>query len=503
MKVLKTLSLVMFWTIGYRILGFLRELLIANEFGASFQTDAYFIAQSLPSLTIEIFAIGALASAVIPIFLEIKNEKEKFRSESNILIGNFFIISIVLLVFLLIFNKDIINLIVPKFSKDTMTLTYHLSRISILVIPILIITEIYNVLLNCYGEADKISFSHFIYNFSFLIISLALNKYYGIYGFIYGIIFSAILRMIYIYWNLKNYIGSINLKIDFKNKNFLKILKLLIPIIIGTISIQINFIVDRIIGSGLEKGSISYLTYSDKLIQLPLGIILGGVVLTTFPLLVEYIEKGKSEKYQNFIKNKIELIFLIMGIISSFIFCFPEWILSILFQRGEFTLEKVIKTSEILKYYSFSVISISFITLFQKIFYSFKVTKIPTYINIFSVIINIILNITLSKKYGIKGIALATMIANIINAEILFLLLKKKYNVFNLKNKNILKLISLNIFMITLGILSKKYLLNYLNMNFSFKLLIFLSIGLIFLIIYMLGIIIFYPYRELLKGEEK
>lgn len=498
MRILKTLSLVMVWTLGYRILGFIREVLIAKNFGASVETDAYFMAQSLPNLVIEVFAIGALSSAMLPIFLEFKNEKEKFKKESNIIIGNFLMFSVILTLLLLLFNKSIINLMVPGFSLEAKILTYKMNSISIFIISILVINEIFNVLLNCYGEAEKISFSHFIYNFSFLIISILLSHFWGIYGFIFGIIFSAILRIIYIYNRLKRYIGKIKINIDLKNKTFIKLVKLLIPIIMGSVCIQINFIVDRIIGSGFEKGSISFLIYSDKIIQLPLGIILGGVVLTTFPVLVELIEKKEIKMYQEFIRNKIELIFIVMGIISSFVFCFPEWLLSIIFQRGQFTLLEVLKASEILKYYSLSILTISFTTLFQKIFYALKTTKIPMYINVISVILNIILNMILSEKYGIKGIALATMIANLFNSIILFIVLKNKYDIFKIDIFNILKLIVLNVFMIIIGKVVNKYLIFCLEDVLIKRVLIFLVLGLSFVLIYVFGIIIFYPYKTLL-----
>lgn len=499
MKILKTLSLVIFWTLGYRILGFIREVLIAKNFGASIETDAYFIAQSLPNLIIEVFAIGALTSAMLPIFLELKKEPIKFKKESNIIIGNFLILSIITIIIILLLNKSIINLVVPGFSLDTKILTYKMNRISIFIISILVINEVFNVLLNCYGEADKISFSHFIYNFSFLIVSIILSQVVGIYGFIFGMVFSSVLRIIYIYNKLKKHIGEIKMSIDFKNKTFIKLIKLLAPIILSSICIQINFIVDRMIGSKFEKGSISFLIYSDKIIQLPLGIILGGVVLTTFPILIDFIEKKEIEKYQVFIKNKIELIFIIMGMISSFVFCFPEWLLSIIFQRGNFTLVEVLKASEILKYYSFSIFNISFITLFQKIFYALKITKLPTYISIISVIINIVLNIILSKKYGIKGIALATMMANLFNSITLFIILKKKkYNVFKIDVFNILKLIILNGVMIIIGKIVGKYLIFYLETTFIKRVFIFLMLGLSFTFIYMFEIIFFYPYKTLL-----
>lgn len=499
----KKILLITFCTLSYRILGFLREIFIAKKFGASEVTDAYFMANSIPNVIIEIFAVGALSSAIIPLLISKIDKKESFKKSGEIFLGNFLAISMIILILLLILNKIIITNIAPGFSFYKKEITFSFSKILFFTVPLLIINELLNSLLNCFQFAGFISWSHFIYNFFVLLIGFIFSKYYGINAFVYGILFSSIFRLLLIYLKLGKILGFLKIKINFKDSRFLMVLKLLYPIMLASISVQINFVVDRLLGSKLEEGSITYLTYSNKLIQLPLGIILGSVVLTLFPVLVSYIENKDKKKYQTFIATKIDLIILIMGFISIITCVFSDWIISIVFQRGEFSEREVFETAKILRYYAFSIILISYITFFQKIFYSLKETKIPAIINIFVVIINIFLSIILSKKMGLSGIALGTIIAKLFNVFLLFYTLRRKI-VFKIDYKNYFKIVFFNIMLFLIAYKTKECTLIFYNEILFHKIKLFFLNVILLTIFYLFFIYLFFPYKKFFnkKGEQ-
>lgn len=488
---------VMFWTLSYRVLGFLRETLIASKFGAGIESDSYFVAYSLPNLIIEVFAVGAMSSAIIPIFMQDIRNREEVKTHTSILLGNFLVIGIIFTILLMLNMKNIIEILVPGFSEESKNLTVSLSKITIVIIPALFFNEILTSFLNCYNKTSNISFSNFLQNFNFLLFSLVLGKFLGIKGFIYSLTLAVFLKAVYNYIVLSRCIGFFTIKINFKNTKFKSVLKLLFPIMISSIGIQINFIVDRIITSNLAEGSVSYLNYGNKIIQLPLGILLGTTILTTFPILIEYVQNNNILEIKKFIRNKIELILIIMVGISGFIFIFSKWIVIILFQRGNFAEKEVIELANVLKYYSISIIGISFLTLFQKIFFSLKNTKLPSLINVISIFLNIILSLILVNNFKVVGIALATSISNVFNAFILFVFLKLKYNYLEVSYSRIVKILVFNILIFIISYLIREYFFNYDEYYLIKKYFIFLCITLFYLILYLILIIKIY-YK---KGE--
>lgn len=458
-------------TLGYRILGFLREVFIATKFGAGILTDSFFIAQTIPNLLLEILSLGGISSIIISTF-DFKN-KEELKKDSSIIIGNSLIISLVLFIICYLFIEFFIKILVPGFEKEKIELTIKWTKIILLTFPISILNMVISSFLIGLNKGYLISCSNFLYNLIILIIGGTFSVKLSIEAFIFAINIANALRLSFIIYYYKKNIGRLSLKFNLKDKTFRKVIKLLIPLIVSTLGVQINFIIDRMVASTLNDGAISYLTYVNKLIQLPLGILLGSAILSSYPRLVQKI---KENSYKEYLKDKIEIIVFFMGIIIVYILLYSNIIVSLLYNDLVYT-SKVLITGKLLKYLSFLLIITSMITLFQKIFHGLNETKIPAKITLYCTIINIILNICLVSKYNVKGIVIATLISNFLNMIILVMKVRKELliEVCSIKIYKILFLHLITYFLyyfilkeVIYLMVFKSYLLKLLNLSIGF-----------------------------------
>ncbi|MEG1009408.1 MAG: murein biosynthesis integral membrane protein MurJ [Clostridia bacterium] len=424
---LKAMIKIIILTLGYRILGFIRDILIATKFGSGMETDAFFLAQSLPNLILEILAIGAFSTALVPILLEKK-------LKLNEITGNFLLIFSLISILGIMLSNKIVLFLAPGFGDKEVKLASEFSKIFFSMIPLIILSEINSSILISKNKSIKITESNLINNLLLILFSVFLLRTFGIKAFVYGTIFGTLFKVIYLLYINKFDFNLFSIRVNLKNKDFYKIIILIFPIMLSSIGNQINFIVDRKIASTLLRGGISTLNYAYKIVQLPLGIILGAVILSSFPLVIRSIQDSNREEYVKLIKNKIEIILVTMLFIVIIVLLYSEKIIEIVYKRGNFTNEDVKITAEILRYYIFSIIFISLTTVFQKIFHAYKRTKLPAAIEFIGVILNIGLNISLSKLFGIKGLALATTMSSGCVCLIMFVFLKiEKKIFFNIK----------------------------------------------------------------------
>lgn len=473
----KSIAKIIIFTLGYRVLGFMRDIIIANNFGNGSETDALFLAQSIPNLLIEIFAVGAFSSAIVPIILEKK-------IKINEIYGNFILFFSFISIIGFIFSDKVVLFLAPGFKEQEIYMTSKMAKVFIATIPIMIFNELNSAIIISKNKSEKITFSNLINNFALIIVSLVLLKFVKITAFVYGSVIGLLFKSIYLLNKNKNEVKISKIKLNFKNQDFYKIIFLMIPIIVSSIGMQINFIIDRNIASRLEIGAISTLNYANKIIQLPLGIILGAVVLSSFPLVIKSIQNENQDEYENLIKEKIEIILITMLFLSNFIFIYSKEIVSIIYGRGNFIESDILKTSEVVKYYIYSIIGIGFTTIFQKIFHAYKRTKLPAIISCIGVVLNIVLNIVLSKILGVKGLALATTLSSFSIFIIMLMILKIEKNIYYNFQK-ILYIICLNIF---LFIFNKLFLQKIVISNEIFSITLFGIINTIVYSIFLLKI---------------
>ena len=436
MNLLSSASVFSFYTLISRVLGYFRDILIATFLGASIYADAFFVALRLPNTFRRLFSEGVFNAAFIPSYTDAKisgeTEGKKFADD----VLNLLIIVLLGIIFLVeIFTPAIVFLIAPGFyeNSEKFDLAVQLSRITLPFLFFVSLSSFFSGVLNSNNKFAAAAAAPIILNI-FLILSLIISYFFKLnfeLNLSYAVTLAGLFQLIFLIFFTKFYYKpSINfrIKINSKVKFFLK---KLLPSIFSSGVTQINILVGTIIAS-FEAGAVSYLYYADRIYQINLaiaGIAIGTVAL---PELSKKIKKGNFSEAMNIQNKSIELC-LLLSIPACFgLIIASQQITSALFGYGSFLERDVILTGEALKYFGFGVPAFALIKILSNFFFARNNTKIPFYISVFSVFLNILISIIYFKEFGFIIIPIATSISTWCAVIIyLILLLKLKYLITN------------------------------------------------------------------------
>jgi len=432
MNLLSSASVFSFYTLISRVLGYFRDILIAVFLGASIYADAFFIAFRLPNTFRRLFAEGVFNAAFIPSYAEenitSKANGKKFADD----VLNLLIIVLLGVIFLVeIFTPTVVYLIAPGFYGDPekFNLAVELTRITFPFLFFVSISSLFSGILNSNNKFAAAAAAPIILNI-FLILSLFISYFFKLnfeLNLSYAVTIAGLFQLIFLIFFTKHYYKpSINFKIKINSK-IRFFFKKLLPSIFSSGVTQINILVGTIIAS-FEAGAVSYLYYADRIYQINLaiaGIAIGTVAL---PELTKKIKIGNISEAMSIQNKSIELCLLLSVPASLGLVIASQQITSALFGYGSFLETDVISTAQALKYFGFGVPAFALIKVLSNFFFARDNTKIPFYISIFSVLLNIIISVTYFKELGFIIIPIATSIATWC-AVIIYLiwLLKLKY----------------------------------------------------------------------------
>ena len=506
----KIVSIIGSLTLVSRILGYVRDLLIARFLGAGLISDAFFVSFKLPNLFRRLFAEGSLNSAFIPVVSGIQSKFGKKKSDEffstifSLLLSFLFI----LLIICEIFMPMIIKLIAPGFNEnpEKFLLSVDLARLTFPFVVFVCLTSLVGGYLNTLGKFAAMAVTPIILNLTMIFTlifffsnenQIHLAKYLS-----FSISLAGLLQIIWILIHLRNNDSSLNFKlpkIKFLKKPSPEIKKffiLLSPAIIGNGAYQLNLLIDMILASTLPDGSISFLYYADRVNQLPLGVL--GIAISTalLPILSKQVKQNKKKEANQSISKAIKFgIFFAIPAFFGILFLSDE-IIKLLFFRGEFDISDVSLTAKALVALSFGLPAFILIKILVVPFFANENTKTPIRISLFCMLINLILNLILIGKFLHVGLAIATSISAWVNVAILsyFLTFKEKYSfntsILTLLIKVIISSISMGI---VLYLFMEKNILSFVGIDIlSNNILLLLSILLgtitYFLTSYFLGI---------------
>jgi len=469
---------VSFYTFISRILGFVRDILIAKFLGSTITADAFFVAFRLPNFFRRVLAEGAYSAALIPVFsgvvIDSKDDHEAADFVENTMSLLLFVT--IILTFIFYFGMPyIIQILAPGFSKnkEAFDLAVHFGKI---IFPYLIFISLvahFTSVINVHGKFAAGAFAPVILNISFILSLFLLTPQLSSAGHAlsYGVLIGGLFQFIFMYKALLQ-IYRPRIRIPKLNEKLKLFFHLFFPGLIGSGVIQLNIIIGTIIASFLPVGAISHIYYADRLNQLPLaifGIAMGIVLLPSLSKAIKNDNKQEISITQNR-ALEFSLLVSLPSAVGLYILSAP--IVHILFERGAFLPGDTIFTAKVLSIFSLGLPAYILTKVLITCFFAREDTKTPLYVSVVTVAINIVLSLILIGTMREMGIALATAISSWINALLLFFILIFRKNLIldTIFLKNSLKIVIATLIMFGgCYTLNKIIFINLNNFNFSLK----------------------------------
>ena len=455
MNLVKSTGTFGFYTIISRLLGYLRDILIAIFLGTSFFADVFFIAFRIPNTFRRLFAEGTFNAAFVPSYSsELVKGKKKSNTFANEIFNLLFLGLLFLVLIAEIFMPVVVSLIAPGFVENSEKIKFaiDLTRITFPFLIFVCLSSFFSAILNSHNKFAAASAAPIILNLV-LIAVLSFGNYLGdkmVFYLSYGVSIAGFLQLIFLYKFVKKfYQFTFNFKLKINNKVKLFFKKLL-PSIFSSGVTQINILVGTIIAS-FQASAVSYLYYADRIYQINLaiaGIAIGIVVL---PQLSKYVYLNKKNKILEIQNKALELSMFLSIPASVALLIASDEIISALFGYGSFSANAVSNSAKALYFFGLGLPAFALIKVFSTFFFANNDTKTPFYISLISVILNIFISVYYFKSVGFIIIPIATTISSWFNSLVLFIYLKKK-NLFKFNKIFFFRLLKIIFASIMMGI---------------------------------------------------
>ncbi|WP_434525034.1 murein biosynthesis integral membrane protein MurJ [Photorhabdus asymbiotica] len=435
MNLLKSLAAVSSMTMFSRVLGFIRDAIIARIFGAGAASDAFFVAFKLPNLLRRIFAEGAFSQAFVPILAEYKNQQgdEATRTFIAYISGMLTLVLAIVTVLGILAAPWVIYITAPGFTDnpDKFILTTNLLRITFPYIFLISLTSLAGAILNTWNRFSVPAFAPTLLNVSMIVFALFVAPYCNppVMALGWAVVVGGVLQLAYQLPHLKK-IGMLVLpRVSFRNSGVWRVMRQMGPAILGVSVSQISLIINTIFASFLVSGSVSWMYYADRLMELPSGVL--GVALGTIllPSLAKSFSSGNHEEYTRLMDWGLRLCFLLALPCAVALGILAEPLTVSLFQYGNFTAFDAEMTQKALIAYCFGLMGIIIVKVLAPGFYSRQDIKTPVKIAIATLILTQLMNLAFIGPLKHAGLALSIGLAACFNASMLYWQLRKR-NIF-------------------------------------------------------------------------
>jgi len=415
-----------------RILGFVKDMIIARLFGATGIADTFFVAFRIPNLLRELFAEGAMSSAFIPVLTEYQTKQGIEESRRLVRITFTFIMIFVGLICIagIIFAPAIITAIAPGFvgMPGKFSLTVLLTKV---MFPFLLFISLAAIVMGALNTRRIFfipSLAPAMLNITIIVavLTLTTTMEQPIIAVAIGVAIGGFIQFAFQLPSFFKSGYSLTPEYDFRHTGLKKMSILIMPATMGMAVAQINIFVSTILASYLPEGSITYLYYSMRLIQFPIGIFGVAMGMAILPTLSEHAVKGEFDRLMDDFSSALRLLFFITIPAMAGLIALREPIVNILFQRGKFDYAATIGTAQALLFYSFGIWAVVGVRVVTASFYSMQDTKTPVKVAVIALAANVIFSIILMKPLKHSGLALANALASGVNFSLLFFFLRRK-----------------------------------------------------------------------------
>jgi len=430
-SIIKSTGIIGSGTLLSRILGFVRDIVIARLFGVYVYAQAFVIAFRIPNLLRDLVGEGAANAAFIPVFTEykLKHTQEEFWELVNVVLNLLLVVLSAITILGIIFSPLIVRLIAPGFIADPQKLavTVKLTRIIFPYILLISLAAYATGVLNSLRHFSVPAFAPCLLNISIIVFALLFGE--GIKGLASGILVGGFLQLAVQVPAL--YKKGLRLKIfqSFRHPAARQIGLLMLPRLLSSCIYQLNNFVDSIFGSLafiVGEGGVAVLYFAYRLVQFPVGVFSNALSQAALPTLsAQALDKNRADLSRSVLFG-LEALFLAMLPCSVAFMVLAKPLIFNLLAGGRFDIYSVQATAGALFFYSIGLSAYGGVKIMQSCFFALKDTATPAKVSFLALMLNVILNAILMFPLKIKGLALATSISGIASFLVLFFLLKKR-----------------------------------------------------------------------------
>lgn len=411
-------------------LGLIKSRLLAKYFGISSELAIFYTADRIPNLFYSVLIVGAISTIFIPVFTSVlkKDEKNASRVASSILTVTL-LSFIVLGTILFVIAPSVISLLsVGTFTPDEIILGSNLMRIMIAAQVLLVLGSLFSSILQSYKYFLPVAIAPVLYNLGMIFGIVFFSNKYGIYGPAYGVLIGATFHMASQLPTLIKTGFKYSFSLDFKDKDLIKMLKLIPPRILSVLIANLIDTVNNSLAILVSASSVVFLKFATQLQAFPVNLFGLSIAAAALPTLASESEDTDLEKFKKtFVTSLHQMLFLVIPA-SLILLVLRIPVVRLVYGVSNFPWEATVKTSYSLAFFSLSIFSQSINYLITRAFYALKDTKTPVVISIFTLILNVFMSITFitSFKFGVWSVAFAYSITSIIDSIVLLFMLDKK-----------------------------------------------------------------------------
>lgn len=430
-SLLRATAVVSQMTLVSRVLGFVRDMVVAQAFGASLAADAFFVAFKIPNFLRRLFAEGAFSQAFVPVLTEYKLQRgaTEVRDLVAHVAGTLGAVLLALTLLGMLASPVVIAVFAPGFigSGEKFELATTMFRLTFPYLLFISLTALAGAVLNTYGRFAVPAFTPVLLNVSLIaaVLGLAPRLEVPAMALAWGVFAAGVLQLGFQYPFLKR-LGMLAWpRWGSADPGVRRIGRLMIPALFGVSVVQVNLLIDTVIASFLATGSVSWLYYSDRLVELPLALFGIAVATVILPVLSERHTAGGTDGFSRLLDGSLRWVSVAVLPCTVGLAVLAGPILCTLFQYGEMTPHDVDMAARSLFAYALGLLGFVYVKVLAPGFYARQDTSTPVRIGLIALAVNFVLNLVLVFPLQHAGLALATSVSALVNAGLLLRRLRR------------------------------------------------------------------------------
>jgi putative peptidoglycan lipid II flippase len=409
-----------------RVLGLVRDMVIARYFGAGEAADAFFVAFKIPNFLRRLFAEGAFSQAFVPVLSAYreKGDVSEVRGLVNAVAGSLGLVLLAVTLVAMVGSPVLTAVFAPGFTDDTVKfgLASDMLRITFPYLLLISLTAFAGAILNSYDRFAVPAFTPVILNLSMIGAAIFMTPLMAepVMALAWGVFIAGALQLFFQMPFLMRLGLMPRPRVDYRHEGVKRILKLMAPALFGVSVSQINLLLDTVLASFLQTGSVSWLYYSDRLSELPLGVFGIAIGTVILPNLSRKHAARSGDEFAATVDWAVRAVLLIGLPAAVALVMLAEPLIATLFHYGEVTDRDVVMSAQSLRAYSLGLLAFMLIKVLAPGFFAREDTVTPVKIGVFAMVANMVLNLALIVPLAHAGLALATSISAWLNALLLW-----------------------------------------------------------------------------------